>query len=74
MFEKIYFTILIIQIVLSVIDLLLEAYGSIFDIIVGTSWIIQFVFIIGYWIAKLIGLIWGFNIDLFPNIDFVQRG
>lgn len=72
MFEKIYLTILIIQIALSFIGLLLEAYDNVFGIIIGYSWIIQFVFIIGYWIAKLIGLIWGFNIDLFPNIGFVK--
>lgn len=72
MFEKIYLTILIIQIVLTVIGLLLESYDNVFGIIVGYSWCCQFVFIIGYWIAKLIGLIWGFNIDLFPNINFVR--
>lgn len=72
MFEKIYLTILIIQIVLSFIGLLLESYDSVFGIIVGYSWIIQFIFIIGYWIAKLLGLIWGFNINLFPSIDFVK--
>lgn len=71
MFEKIYLTILIIQAVL-LIFISFDTQTSIFGRIVGYSWIIQFIFIVGYWIAKLLGLIWGFNLDLFPNIDFVK--
>lgn len=72
MFEKIYLTILIIQIVLLFISLFDEKDDSMLVKIVEYSWCCQFIFIFGYWIAKLIGLIWGFNIDLFPNIDFVK--
>ncbi len=61
MFEKIYLTILIIQIVLLAIDLLFELHDSIFTKIVEYSGCCQIVFFFGYWIVKLIGLIWGFN-------------
>lgn len=76
MFEKIYFTILIIQVVVSIIySMFIQKFDlEIIEYIIGYLWLIQLAFIIGYLVVKFIGLIWGFNIDLFPNIGFVQRG
>lgn len=72
MFEKIFLTSLVISVLLIVIALILE--NEPFEMFSGIYFISHIVFIFGYLVIKFIGLIWGVDIDLFPNVSFVANG
>lgn len=71
LFEKIYWTLLVINIVLAIISLFQEI--EIVNVEIDLEWlygflILQIIFTVGYWILKLILWIWGIHISLFPSI------
>ena len=71
LFEKIYWTLLVINIVLAIISLFQEI--EIVNVEIDLEWlygflVLQIIFTVGYWILKLILWIWGIHISLFPSI------
>ena len=71
LFEKIYWTCLIVNIVLYCIGWLNDEFGDVFDL--DLKWlkvflILQFFLTFCYWAVKLILWIWGIHISLFPSI------
>ena len=71
LFEKIYWTLLVINIVLAIISLFQEI--EIVNVEIDLEWLygfleLQILFTVGYWILKLILWIWGIHISLFPSI------
>ena len=71
LFEKIYWTLLVINIVLAIISLFQEI--EIVNVEIDLEWLygflgLQIIFTVGYWILKLILWIWGIHISLFPSI------
>lgn len=72
MFEKIFLTSLVISVLLCVIALIFE--NKHFGMFSGIYLILHLVFIIGYLAVKFIGLIWGVDIDLFPDVSVVGNG
>ena len=76
LFEKIYFTCLILNIVFFILGQM-DVFEWLFDII-DLEWLgyllgFQIVLTIGYCVVKLILGIWGINIDLFPCIKIVSN-
>ena len=67
MFEKIFFTYLFVSIFLSIIALMLANVWE-YAWILAIPFLLAILFIVGYNLAKLGCLIWGYNLDLFPNI------
>ena len=68
LFEKIYWTLFVINLVLALIAIIcnLSEVGDL-------DWLcaffeMQIIFTVGYWIIKLILWIWGIHISLFPSI------
>ena len=71
LFEKIYWTLLVINIVLAIISLF--QYIEIVNVEIDLEWLcgfleLQIIFTVGYWILKFILWIWGIHISLFPSI------
>ncbi len=71
LFEKIYWTLLVINIVLAIISLFEDI--EIVNVEIDLEWLygfleLQIIFTVGYWILKLILWIWGIHISLFPSI------
>lgn len=71
LFEKIYWTLLVINIVLAFISLFQEI--EIVNVEIDLEWLyvflgLQVIFTVGYWILKLILWIWGIHISLFSSI------
>lgn len=73
LFEKIYFTCLILNIVFFILGQM-DVFGWLLDAnIIDIEWLsyllgFQIVLTIGYLVLKFILWIWGINIDLFPCI------
>ena len=65
LFEKIYFTCLVVNIVLLLIACCLESGNS---VKLGIPFTIQFILTILYMVVKLILLIWGVEIHWFPSV------
>lgn len=71
LFEKIYWTLLVINIVLAIISLFQGI--EIVNVEIDLEWLcgflgLQITFTVGYLILKLILWIWGIHISLFPSI------
>lgn len=71
LFEKIYWTLLVINCVLAFISMFQEI--EIVNVEIDLEWLrgfleLQIIFTVGYWILKLILCIWGIHISLFPSI------
>ena len=71
LFEKIYWTLLVINVVLAIISLFQVI--EIVNVEIDLEWLygfllLQIIFTVGYWILKLILWIWGIHISLFPSI------
>ena len=72
MFEKIFFTYLLVSIILSIIALMLADVWE-YAGILAIPFLLAILFIVGYYLAKLGCLIWGYNLDLFPSVG-VRKG
>lgn len=78
LFEKIYFTCLVLNIVFFILGQI-DVFEWLLDAnIIDIEWLSYLVFIqigvtIGYLVVKLILWIWGINIDLFPCIKIVSN-
>ena len=75
-FEKIYFTCLVLNIVFFILEQM-DVFEELYSII-DLEWLgyllgFQIELTVGYWILKLILWIWGVNIDLFPCIKIVSN-
>ena len=71
LFEKIYWTLFVVNSVLALISVLKSM--DIIDVDIDLEWlhiflVLQMIFTVGYWILKLILFIWGVHISLFPSI------
>lgn len=77
LFEKIYFTCLVLNIVLFILGQM-GVLEELYDYGIDLEWLgyllaFQVVLTVGYLIVKLILWIWGINIDLFPCISIVSN-
>ena len=72
LFEKIYFTLLIINIVLLILGGILQFSENGFVCYIGTilvyPFVSQFLLTLLYLIAKAILMIWGIELSWFPNV------
>lgn len=72
MFEKIYFTLWIVSIFFSCVSEFFDCDNTFFDTckcVVGLLFASMFI----YWLVKIILLIWGIDLSLFPHCQIVHN-
>lgn len=72
MFEKIFLTYLLVSIILACVAMMLVNEWE-YAGILAIPLLLAILFIVGYLLIKLCCLIWGYNLDLFPNIGIRQN-
>lgn len=68
LFEKIYFTVLIINFIVCWVDIVTESIYDLWELFVG-----QIILTILYEVVRLILFIWGVSVDLFPSVYFISN-
>lgn len=66
LFDKIFLTYLFVSSILLIIALVLDGWE--YNWILAIPFLLALVFIILYFFAKICCLIWGYNLDLYPDI------
>lgn len=72
MFEKIYFTLWVVSIFFTLVSEFLDWDNTFFDTCKCVA-ILLFVSAFIYWFVKIILLIWGINLSLFPHCQIVHN-